>query len=152
MSRTRTVNTALICALMGILAACSETITDLGPAPATSPCPAGLPEGATCYTGAAPNGAEYLIAIPRNYDRTLIMYNRGSTGGPRTVATALGAGRVLMADGFAFAASNFRATLPLARDAAEDTENLRQLFVRTFGTPRRTVVYGNSYGGLVTAR
>jgi pimeloyl-ACP methyl ester carboxylesterase len=39
-----------------------------------------------------------------------------------------------------------------ARDATDDVEELRQIFVRQFGRPKRTIVWGLSFGGLVAGR
>jgi hypothetical protein len=120
-------------------------------APTPTACPAGLPVEATCYTGLGESGAAYLIAVPVHWEGTLLLFNRGGTPIPLTSATALGPARLLMREGFAFAASAYRGST-LAGETAEDTEELRRIFVHAFGKPRRTVVYGASFGGLVTAR
>jgi pimeloyl-ACP methyl ester carboxylesterase len=54
--------------------------------------------------------------------------------------------------GLAIAATAYRSDTPLARDATDDVEELRQIFVRQFGRPKRTIVWGLSFGGLVAAR
>ncbi len=54
--------------------------------------------------------------------------------------------------GFALAASNFRDTGYAVRSAAEDTENLRQIFIRRFSSPKWTIAFGQSFGGLITAK
>src|SRR5438105_15232202 len=36
--------------------------------------------------------------------------------------------------------------------AAEDSENVRRIFVQAFGQPKRTIIHGQSYGGAVAAK
>ncbi len=119
-------------------------------------CPAGLPRGVTCYQGQSESGAYYLIAIPENWNRILVLFNRGGlSAAPRPLTSADDLGpaysRGVIIDGVALAASGFRPAFT-PRTGAEDTENLRRLFVTRFGQPTRTIVYGTSYGGLVTAK
>jgi alpha-beta hydrolase superfamily lysophospholipase len=59
---------------------------------------------------------------------------------------------IIVKRGFAMAASSYRegGYLGLAT-AAEDSENLRKLYVAKFGKPRRTLAHGQSWGGGVTA-
>jgi alpha-beta hydrolase superfamily lysophospholipase len=53
---------------------------------------------------------------------------------------------------FAVAASSYReAGYVGIETAAEDSENVRRLFVAKFGKPRRTIAHGQSWGGGVTA-
>ena len=120
--------------------------------PSLAACPAYVTVPASCYRGEGSSGAAYMIVMPEHWNRTLYLFNRGATPVPFDSARSLGAGRFLLADSVAVAASAYRSATPLARDAAEDTEDLRRIFVRAFGQPRRTVVHGLSFGGLVTAR
>ena len=121
--------------------------------PTPTTCPAGLPVVATCYVGVSEVGAAYLIAIPEHWEGTLVLFNRGATSPAAglSVPAALGPAHLLMRDGIAFAASGYRGSV-LAGVTAGDTEELRRIFVQAFGKPLRTVVYGASFGGLVTAR
>ena len=120
--------------------------------PSLAACPAYVTVPASCYRGEGSSGAAYMIVMPEHWNRTLYLFNRGATPVPFDSARSLGAGRFLLADSVAVAASAYRSATPLARDAAEDTEDLRRIFVRAFGQPRRTVAHGVSFGGLVTAR
>ena len=54
--------------------------------------------------------------------------------------------------GYAWAGSTYRRGGYGVTMAAEDTERLRQQFVRQFGQPRRTVLHGQSYGGGVASK
>jgi pimeloyl-ACP methyl ester carboxylesterase len=111
----------------------------------------GLVAGTTCYSGSGELGSQYLIAIPSNWDGTLVLFGRSGTPIPITSATVLGNARALMSEGYAFAASNYVGA-GLTAEAAHTIEELRQTFVAAFGRPRRTVVYGASFGGLAAAR
>jgi pimeloyl-ACP methyl ester carboxylesterase len=78
---------------------------------------------------------------------------RGATPVPATELRTFGAARNLLRDGgLALAATTYRSDTPLARDATDDVEELRQIFVRKFGRPKHTIVWGLSFGGLVAAR
>lgn len=110
----------------------------------------GLPAGVTCYTGTGAYGSGYLIAMPADWNGTLILYNGGLTRVPLTEPRGVGAARLLVPEGYALATADYHRGV--AREAARDTEDLRQIFIRRFGRPRRTVAYGLSFGGLVTAR
>lgn len=125
-------------------------------APATTACPPALPSGASCYAGQDVNGAHYLIAVPEKWNRVLVMHARG---GP--YREHLGAKRsdedatrwvVWLQEGYAYAASQYRRGGFGVAMAAEDTENLRRYFVKAYGVPRRTIMHGQSWGGLVGAK
>lgn len=119
-------------------------------------CPQGLPSGASCFAGRDNNGAYYLIAIPKNWNNGLVLYDHGgpslSPARPLTSAGSLGARQYeLLQEGFAIAATSYRTGGWTVGDGAADTENLRQIFVRQFGRPQPTIVHGISYGGIVSA-
>jgi uncharacterized protein (TIGR03437 family) len=119
----------------------------------TTACPAFLPAvpaGVICYTGTGTYGSPYLIIMPGNWNSTLILVNVGLTRRLFTEPTSIGAPRFLLPDGYAVAGSDFHR--PVAREAARDTEDLRQIFVRKFGRPGRTLTEGSSFGGMVAAR
>jgi hypothetical protein len=121
-----------------------------------SPCPAKLPEATRCWQGRDANGAYYWIARPREWNGALVMH---SHGGPRTTAPKpdsevedLERFAVIVQEGFAIAASSYREGGYLGvAVAAEDTENLRRLYVARFGRPRVVIAHGQSWGGGVTA-
>jgi len=119
--------------------------------PVAAACPVGLPVPAACYRGVSSKGAAYVIALPENWNGTLVLFNRGATPVPLDSQRVFSASRFLLRDSVALAASAYRSTTPLARDAAADVEELRRIFVRAFGTARRTLVWGNSFGALVSA-
>ena len=121
-------------------------------------CPPGLPPETACHVGVDTNGAFFLIAVPANYNNVLVLWNHGYSLSPPANLTAgdLGPGQLLLPLGFAVAASSYRPDAIglggwAVADGAEDTENLRQQFVRIFGQPDLTFVVGASEGGLITA-
>lgn len=125
---------------------------------AQSACPTGIPPGTTCLPGQDQNGAYFLIAIPSDYNGQLVLWNHGYSLNPpdKVSAKDLGPGLGLLELGFAVAASSYRPNAIglggwAVRDGAEDTENLRQRFVKFVGRPYRTFVVGASEGGLITA-
>ena len=136
-----------------VLSACSDEPTAVAPPPQPSTCITGLSSAATCYAGQQLSGASYQIAVPTNWNGILVVVARGATPVPATELRTFGATRNLLRDGgLAIAATTYRSDTPLARDATDDVEELRQIFVRQFGRPKRTVVWGLSFGGLVAER
>ncbi len=140
--------------LLGLTLVASRAIADA--TPTIDGCPPAVPARTACYVGQDANGAHYLIAIPENWNRVLVMHARG---GP--YPEQLGAKRseedvtrwaIWLQQGYAYAASQYRRGGYGVLIAAEDTENLRQYFVKKFGQPRRTIMHGQSWGGLVGAR
>ncbi|MGE0796816.1 MAG: hypothetical protein AB7G13_27825 [Lautropia sp.] len=126
------------------------------PAPAEAPCPEGPPPGTRCLRGTDSAGAHYLIAMPQQWNRVLVVH---AHGGP-----PLGTPKVERADedikrwsitvraGYAYAASVFRQGGVAVRSAAEDTERVRRIFVEHVARPRRTILHGQSWGAGVAAK
>ncbi len=137
--------------LAGLLAPASFAF-----AQAVDICPDELQGQARCYTGVDQNGAHYWIAIPANWNKSLVMH---AHGGPRLKAidhdsnlTDLKRFAVTVQQGFAWAGSSYRRPGYGVRMAAEDTENLRRIFVKAFGKPAHTIFHGQSWGGNVAAK
>ena len=119
-------------------------------------CPAALPAGTNCYSGQDANGALWLAAIPQNWNQVLVVHAHGGpeTGAPelRRSAQDLTRWAVTVQAGYAWVGSTYRRGGYGVRMAAEDTENLRQIFVAEFGQPRLTILHGQSWGGNVAAK
>jgi hypothetical protein len=118
-------------------------------------CPAALRDVASCYHDADANGANYWIAIPHHWNHALVVH---AHGGPRmTHATNddnledLERFAVTVRQGYAWAGSAYRRPGYGVLLAAQDTDNLRALFVRRFGRPQRVFLHGQSWGGNVGA-
>lgn len=119
-------------------------------------CPSELPAQTKCYSGQDANGAYYWIAIPSDWNRMLVMH---AHGGPRLTPLSpnvnledLQRFAVTVRQGYAWAGSSYRRPGYGVRMAAEDTENLRKIFVQAFGAPKRTILHGQSWGGNVAAK
>jgi acetyl esterase/lipase len=93
-------------------------------------------------------GADYLIAVPKNWHGGLVVYAHGIQYGPGPGAvTAPPLGNHILGEGHAWIASGYRAREYRPDVAIEDLNALRELFLKEVGTPRWTVIYGQSMGG-----
>ncbi len=129
------------------------------PAPSTTPvvdCPKSMPAETRCYAGKDQNGAYYWIVIPKAWNGSLVVH---AHGGPSLKKPALDRPTedlerfvVTVQEGFAWAGSSYRHAGFGVRDAAADTDNLRQIFWNEFGKPRHTLLHGQSWGGNVAAK
>ena len=153
---------ALVVAWAGIapMAQAQETDTavaaSVDPAPAPADCPDFVPQQTRCWSGRAVKGGYYWIAVPRDWNGALIVH---AHGGPRTSAPEpndpledMERFSMTVKEGFAWAGSTYRRGGYGVRMAAEDTDDLRQIFWNAFGKPRRTLVHGQSWGGNVAAK
>ncbi|WP_225858740.1 hypothetical protein [Streptomyces albicerus] len=125
--------------------------------PVSAACPTNLTGKATCYTGQDANGAYYAIAIPKEWNGSLVVHahggpDLGAGSDPERSIGDLERWSVMVDEGYAWAGSSYRRGGYGTRMAAADTENLRRLFVGEFGTPKRTYVHGQSWGGNVAAK
>jgi hypothetical protein len=146
--------------VVGLLVASFATATpvaaaDAGPEP--SDCPGEIAVAATCYTGQDSNGAHYAIAIPDDWNRSLVMHahggpDLGDASDPARGPEDLARWSVMVEEGYAWAGSAYRRGGYGTRMGAADTETLRTLFVAAFGEPRRTYLHGQSWGGNVAAK
>ncbi len=149
---------AALAAGTGLVAGLPAAVAAVGVAAGPDPvdCPVGIPATATCYDGQDGNGAYYSIAIPADWNGALVMHAHGGPDlGPATPqrsADDLARWSVMVREGYAWAGSSYRRGGYGTRMAVADTENLRRLFVASFGQPRRTVVHGQSWGGDVAAK
>ncbi|MBF8186384.1 hypothetical protein ITP53_11615 [Nonomuraea sp. K274] len=148
---------ALAGVLLGPLLAGVGSPAAVAAEPGLAPCPAALSGQATCYRGQDTNGAHYMIAVPGDWNGSLVMHAHGGpdlTEGsdPERSPDDLERWSVMVREGYAWAGSAYRRGGYGTRMAAEDTENLRRLFVERFGRPQRTFVHGQSWGGNVAAK
>ena len=136
--------------------ASAERALEAGRAPEKHTCPEGLPVRTTCYAGQDSNGAYYWIAIPEHWNHVLVVHSHGGPSlKPPTLEDPLGDLRrfsVTVAEGFAWAGSSYRHAGYGVRDAAQDTDTLRQLFWSAFGRPHYTLLHGQSWGANVAAK
>ncbi|HEV8688851.1 MAG TPA: hypothetical protein VGQ91_01035 [Ideonella sp.] len=125
-------------------------------APLALDCPTGLPPGTRCLGGRDSAGAYYRVAIPSDWHGDLVLHAHGgpALGEPREsrVIEDLQRWSVMLRAGYAWAGSSYHQGGVAVRSAAEDTERLRRLFVAHVGTPRHTLLHGQSWGASIAAR
>ncbi|WP_298209606.1 hypothetical protein [Acidovorax sp.] len=155
--RLTTVAAALATAF---LAACAPVSTQpkavSEAAPAATPCPKDITSIARCLSGQDSAGAYYMIAVPHQWNRHLVLHAHGgpALGAPRMERSVQDLERwdIMVRAGYAWAGSSFRQGGVEVRAAAEDTERLRQIFVQQVAQPQRTILHGQSWGASVAAR
>ena len=109
----------------------------------------------TTRTGALPDAATYLIEVPPNWNGTLFLYSHGyvAPGNPNP-AMDVGdpaTGLFLLSSGFALAGSSYAHTGWAVEEALPDQIAVLDIFKQEFGTPARTIAWGHSLGGIITA-
>ncbi len=106
-------------------------------------------DGAKAYAGQVA-GAGYRIEMPDTWNGELVLYAHGYRGTtPQLTITNLPVRELAIQQGFAWAASSYRANGYNPDDGVQDTLILRELFKQKFGSPKRTYIYGSSMGGHV---
>ncbi|MFZ0861477.1 MAG: prolyl oligopeptidase family serine peptidase [Candidatus Sulfotelmatobacter sp.] len=109
----------------------------------------------TTHTGTLPDGATFLIEVPSPWNGTLLLYSHGYVipGSPNP-AEDVGdpaTGAFLLSNGFALAGSSYAHTGWAIQEALPDQVALLDAFVSLVGTPSRTIAWGHSLGGIITA-
>jgi predicted esterase len=109
----------------------------------------------TTMTGSFADGATYLIQVPNPWNGTLLLYSHGYVvpGAPnpaRDVGDAL-TGQWLLDHGYALAGSSYATTGWAIEQAIPDQIETLDTFNQLVGTPTRTIAWGHSLGGMVTA-
>jgi len=119
-------------------------------------CPASVGPGVDCQEAQDANGAWLLVAMPKTWNRRLIVH---AHGGPRLGAPEAGDSAedldrfaVMVRDGYAWIGSTYRRGGYGVRMAAADVDLSRHLFWSRFGRPERTLLHGQSWGGNVAAK
>ncbi|MFG2004436.1 DUF6351 family protein [Spirillospora sp. NPDC048911] len=148
------VGASLATALLGTLGGVAPGRASTG-RPQTTACPPSLVGKATCFTGQDANGAYYTIAVPKRWNRSLVVHAHGGPAASYDSSTTthdLAEWAVMVEEGYAWAGSSYRRGGYGVRMAAADTENVRRLFAGHFGRPSRTYLHGQSFGGNVAAK
>jgi len=109
----------------------------------------------TTITGTLHDGATYLIQVPASWNGTLVLYSHGYvTPGSPNPATDVGdplTGGWLLSNGYALAGSSYATTGWALQQAIPDQLATLNTFDRRVGTPARTIAWGHSLGGMITA-
>ncbi len=109
----------------------------------------------TTHTGTLPDGATFLIEVPSPWNGTLLLYSHGYVipGSPNP-AQDVGdpaTGAFMLSNGFALAGSSYAHTGWAIQEALLDQIAVLDTFAALVGTPTRTIVWGHSLGGIITA-
>lgn len=102
-----------------------------------------------------PDGASYIISVPSNWNGTLALYSHGYVF-PGQPNPARDAGdslteAALLSQGYALAGSAYSTTGWALQQAFQDQIALLDFFDTTCGQPLRTIAWGHSLGGIITA-
>jgi pimeloyl-ACP methyl ester carboxylesterase len=106
------------------------------------------------------DGAAFKIDIPAEWNGTLVLYSHGyvppcnpadpKCNPPGDVGDPL-TGQYLLNHGYALAGSAYSSTGWAIKDALHDQIALLNYFETTYGEPERTIAWGHSLGGMITA-
>jgi hypothetical protein len=108
------------------------------------------------FTGAFSDGATYEIQLPAvQWNGTLVLYSHGYVvPGSANPAQDVGdpvTGGWLLAHGYALAGSSYATTGWAIQQAIPDQIDTLNTFDSMFGKPTRTIAWGHSLGGIITA-
>ena len=109
----------------------------------------------TTHTGTLVDGATWQIRVPADWNGTLLLYSHGyrAPGSPNPAQDASDpvTGGWLLDHGFALAGSAYASTGWAVKEALADQAAVLDAFEATVGHPRRTIAWGDSLGGIITA-
>src|SRR5215472_4460685 len=113
------------------------------------------PKGTSVLRGILPGGASYIISVPSNWNGTLVLYSHGYVfpvqSNPALDAADSLTQASLLKQGYALAGSSYSRTGWALQQAFHDQIALLDLFDKTCGNPTRTIAWGHSEGGIITA-
>ncbi|MCH6482810.1 hypothetical protein MMG85_04435 [Pseudoxanthomonas sp. LH2527] len=119
-------------------------------------CPASVGAQVECHEAQDGNGAWLLVAMPKTWNRRLIVHAHGGPrlGEPEAGDSAEDLDRfaVMVRSGYAWIGSTYRRGGYGVRMAAADVETSRRAFWARWGRPQRTLLHGQSWGGNVVAK
>jgi pimeloyl-ACP methyl ester carboxylesterase len=111
--------------------------------------------GVTAHAGTLADGASYLIEVPANWNGTLFLYSHGYvTPGSANPAEDVGdpvTRFFMLSSGYALAGSSYATTGWAIHEALPDQIAVLDLFKQAVGHPKRTIAWGHSLGGIITA-
>ena len=113
--------------------------------------------GTTVITAAATDSFgktfTYKIEVPDPWNGTLVLYSHGYSFGP-SPATDVGdatTGAWLLGNGYALAGSSYSTSGWALQQAFADQIQTLDIFIADFRKPDRTIAWGHSLGGMITA-
>lgn len=104
------------------------------------------------FTGTLADGSTWVADVPASWNGTLLLYSHGF--GPLTAqdAPSPAVGAALLARGYALAGSSYApGSLWALGSAVDDQLGTATAVSSVIGRPRRTIAFGTSMGGLVSA-
>src|SRR5467141_468131 len=111
----------------------------------------------TTNSGSLADGAKYLIEVPANWNGTLFLYSHGyvvpgTPNPPQDFAKDDPFTRFFMlSSGYALAGSSYATTGWAIHEALLDQIAVLDMFNLVVGPPKRTIAWGHSLGGMITA-
>ncbi len=115
------------------------------------------------------DGAKYAIKLPQQWNGTLLLYSHGyrfAAPAPPDFSAVQTSAQVsstdsdgtgsdplstkLLSEGYALAGSSYKSNGWAVGDGVKAGEDLHDKFVQLVGKPKRTYVWGDSLGGLIT--
>jgi pimeloyl-ACP methyl ester carboxylesterase len=129
-------------------------LSTAGPALASPSC--GTSGAVTTLNGSLPDGATYRIQCPSGrWNGTLFLYSHGyvvpGSANPAQDAGDPVTGGWLLSHGYALAGSSYATTGWAIQQALPDQISTLDVFDQTYRTPSRTIAWGHSLGGIITA-
>src|SRR5579875_2607952 len=143
--------------LAGIVLSAAAIALGLGPAePALAAQGCGGSGAVSSVNGSLPDGASYLIQCPAvPWNGTLFLYSHGYVApGSANPAQDVGdpvTGGWLLSHGYALAGSSYAGTGWAIEQALPDQAGTVGAFDRRYRRPARTIAWGHSLGGIITA-
>lgn len=147
---------ALVTLVIGLVAGQTRVLS------ATLPPGCSSGTGEMVCTGTFLDGAAFRVEVPANWNGTLLLYSHGYVApGPPYLpapgsnpATDVGdplTGAWALTHGFALAGSSYSSRGWALQDAFKDQIAVLDWFDSNIGTPQRTIAWGHSLGGIITA-
>ncbi len=106
-------------------------------------------------TGTLPDGATYEIQVPAQWNGTVFLYSHGYVvPGSANPAMDVGdpiTGAWMLSHGYALAGSSYATTGWAIQQALTDQIATLNVFRQQVGRPTRTIAWGHSLGGIITA-
>jgi pimeloyl-ACP methyl ester carboxylesterase len=143
---------ALVAAAVALCTAPLSAAADVVPDSIACGTAAGL---TTCAGTFGADNAKVLIEAPAAWNKTLLLYSHGYViPGSQLVARDVGDAATrafLLSAGYALAGSSYASNGWAIQDALFDQIHTLDVFAKYIGTPMRTIAWGHSLGGIITA-
>jgi len=117
--------------------------------------PTARADGPTTLTGTLPDGATWQARVPPDWNGTLLLYSHGyrtpGSQNPASDASDPVTAGWLLGHGYALAGSSYAGTGWAVKEALTDQLATLDVVADRIGRPRRTIAWGDSLGGMITA-